>query len=140
MAQSTQTSVMIVDDHPMVRQSLAFALRSVADLVFVGESCNGLEAVRLCQTLKPDLILMDWMMPVMDGIAATRLIHAQHPGVKIIVLTSYLCDANAQERVREAGGSLCLDKQTTMIALFEAIRQTMHERTVIVEGLNVENS
>src|SRR5512134_824481 len=81
--------VMLVDDHNVVRSGLAAFLRAYEDLELVGEAKNGLEAHTLCLKKQPDVILMDLMMPVMDGIAATRAILQDFPAIKIIAMTSF---------------------------------------------------
>src|SRR4030066_1119072 len=81
--------VMLVDDHNVVRSGLATFLRAYDDLELVAEAKNGLEALNLCREKKPDVILMDLMMPEMDGIAATRAILADYPEIKIIAMTSF---------------------------------------------------
>jgi NarL family two-component system response regulator LiaR len=82
MDTSQTIRVLLVDDHNVVRSGLATFLRAYEDLELVGEARNGLEAVRLCHEKVPDVILMDLMMPEMDGIAATRAILAECPGQK----------------------------------------------------------
>jgi NarL family two-component system response regulator LiaR len=80
--------VMLADDHDVVRRGLAIFLQGYKTLNLVAEAGTGKEAVELCQTTQPDVILMDIMMPEMDGIEATRLIRKQHPSVQVIALTS----------------------------------------------------
>src|SRR3972149_3800941 len=86
---SGQIRVMLVDDHAVVRSGLGAVLASFEDLKLVGEANNGQEAVRLCEQLKPDVILMDLLMPVMDGVTATKAIHDKWPDIRIIALTSF---------------------------------------------------
>ncbi len=81
--------VMVVDDHPMVRKGLASFLLSNPGLQLAGEASNGKEALALCQAKPPDVILMDLVMPVLDGFSAAEEIRAIYPGIKIIALTSY---------------------------------------------------
>jgi NarL family two-component system response regulator LiaR len=81
--------VMIVDDHSMVRRGLATILRLKLGLRLVGEANNGREALHLCEQVQPDIILMDTVMPEMDGAAATRAIKAQYPQIQVIALTSF---------------------------------------------------
>jgi CheY-like chemotaxis protein len=84
---STQPiKVMVVDDHTILQESLATFFETVDDLVMVGAASNGEEAIRLCALLEPDVVLMDLIMPIMDGVSATRIIHDQYPQIKIIVL------------------------------------------------------
>ncbi len=81
--------VLLVDDHLMVLKGLRFFLGTQPDIEMVGEAANGQEAIELVEQLKPDVILMDLTMPVMDGIEATKRIKNEHADVKIIVLTSF---------------------------------------------------
>ncbi|ERN52414.1 LuxR family transcriptional regulator [Alkalihalophilus marmarensis DSM 21297] len=81
--------VIIVDDHQMVRRGLRFFLATQSDLEIVGEAANGEEAVKLVQTVKPDVVLMDIVMPVMGGIEATKQLIKANPELKILVLTSF---------------------------------------------------
>ncbi|HEU5424534.1 MAG TPA: response regulator transcription factor, partial [Nitrolancea sp.] len=82
--------VLIVDDHEMVRSGLAAFLGLAPDLELVGEAGSGEEAIRLCRELRPDVVLMDMVMPGIDGPEATRAIRAAHPETQVIVLTSFL--------------------------------------------------
>src|SRR4030042_4010786 len=89
MNNSQTIRVMVGDDHNVVRSGLATFLNAYEDLELVGEAKNGLEAVRLCRQKETDVILMDLMMPEMDGIAATRAILKDYPDIKIIAMTSF---------------------------------------------------
>src|SRR5512136_830366 len=88
MNDSQFIKVMIVDDHPVVRDGLKNMLLAFDDLQLVGEAADGQQAVTVCQQCRPDVILMDVLMPGMDGITATRAILEHYPQVKIIMLTS----------------------------------------------------
>ncbi|MBD1382262.1 response regulator [Metabacillus arenae] len=81
--------VMIVDDHQVVRRGLMFFLKTQEDIHIVGEAANGKEAVESIDVYKPDVILMDLVMPVMDGVEATKRIIDSHPAIKVIMLTSF---------------------------------------------------
>ena len=81
--------VMVVDDHAMVRRGLASFLKISREMQLVGESENGAAAIQLCDEILPDVVLMDMVMPDMDGATATRAICLKHPDVKVIVLTSF---------------------------------------------------
>ncbi|WHY86494.1 response regulator transcription factor [Neobacillus novalis] len=96
--------VLIADDHHVVRRGLVFFLRTQTGLDIIGEAANGKEAVELAKLLKPDIILMDLVMPEMDGIQATRLIKKEHPEIKILMLTSF-SDQDHVIPALEAGAS-----------------------------------
>jgi NarL family two-component system response regulator LiaR len=113
--------VMLVDDHNVVRSGLATFLRAYEDLELVGEAKNGLEAVNLCRVKKPDVILMDLMMPEMDGIAATRAILDDYPDVKVIAMTSFE-EEELVHGVLAAGAISYLLKNVTSDELAAAIR------------------
>ena len=84
------TKVLIVDDHAVVRQGLHLYLSADPKISVVGEAENGLEALTQVEILKPDVVVMDLLMPIMDGIAATREIRARFEGVEVLALTSSL--------------------------------------------------
>ncbi|PLR99248.1 response regulator transcription factor [Bacillus sp. T33-2] len=81
--------VLIVDDQGLIRESLGIVLNMEANLTVVGQAKDGQEAVELCESLMPDVVLMDINMPVMDGVSATKLIKEAWPDIKVIILTSY---------------------------------------------------
>lgn len=113
--------VLIVDDHPMVRSGLTALLSAYDDLELAGEASNGAEAVRACARVKPDVVLMDLVMPEMDGATATRLIREQHPQVKVVALTSFKEDGLVQDALK-AGAIGYLLKNVTADELANAIR------------------
>jgi NarL family two-component system response regulator LiaR len=113
--------VMLVDDHNVVRSGLATFLKAYDDLELVGEAKNGLEAVNLCREKKPDVILMDLIMPEMDGIAATRAILADYPEIKIVAMTSFE-EEELVQGVLAAGAISYLLKNVTSDELAAAIR------------------
>jgi NarL family two-component system response regulator LiaR len=115
------TRVMIVDDHAMVRSGLSAFLSAVDDLDLVGEAESGPEALRLCATAQPDVILMDLVMPGMDGVATTRAIRERFPNVRVIALTSFPEDQLVQQ-VLEAGALSYLLKNVGVDELARAIR------------------
>jgi len=122
--------VMLVDDHNVVRSGLATFLRAYDDLTLIGEAKNGLEAVNLCDQHKPDVILMDLMMPEMDGIAATRAILEQCPDIKIIAMTSFE-DEELVQGVLAAGAISYLLKNVTSDDLARAIRDAVSGRSTL---------
>ena len=96
----TKIRIMLVDDHAVVRSGLGAFLSVNPDLELVGEAENGEQAVVRANILKPDVILMDLMMPVMDGVAATAAIKKQNPGIQIIALTSFQEDELVQNALK----------------------------------------
>jgi serine phosphatase RsbU (regulator of sigma subunit)/DNA-binding NarL/FixJ family response regulator len=121
MMQSKPIRVFLVDDHAMLRSGLAGFLRSFDDLELAGEAASGEEAVRLCERIQPDVVLMDLVMPGMDGAAATRLIRQRCPQVQIIALTSFK-DQELVQRALEAGAIGYLLKNISVEELADAIR------------------
>jgi NarL family two-component system response regulator LiaR len=121
MSVSHPIRVLIVDEHDMVRKGLVTVLRLKADLDVVGEARNGQEAVELCEQLQPDVILMDLMMPVMDGVTATRIICQRWPQVHVIALTASQEQEIVQE-VLKAGAIGYLLKNVSMDELAQAVR------------------
>jgi DNA-binding NarL/FixJ family response regulator len=113
--------ILIVDDHGVVRQGLRMYLALDPELEVVGEAANGAEALRLTHELEPDVVLMDLLMPVMDGIAATEAIRHELPGVEVIALTSVLEDSAVYGAMR-AGAIGYLLKDTQADELCRAIK------------------
>ena len=114
--------VLIADDHNIVRKGIKVLLGTEPDMQVVGEADNGVDAVERAAALKPDVILMDLMMPQMDGIEATRRITAQRPESRILVLTSFAADDKVFPAVK-AGALGYLLKDSTPEQLLDAIRQ-----------------
>jgi two-component system, NarL family, response regulator LiaR len=121
MNELTPIKVLIVDDHPVVRDGLKNMLFVFDDLELIGEAENGFGALACCQQNIPDVVLMDILMPGMDGILATRAILDQYPQVKIIILTSYPKDELIQKSL-EAGAISYLLKNASIDTLANAIR------------------
>src|SRR5918997_4148608 len=119
--------VLITDDHGVVRQGLRMFLPLDPDVEVVGEAANGREAVEMARGLEPDVVLMDLLMPVMDGISATEAIRAEMPGVEVIALTSVLEDASVTGAVR-AGAIGYLLKDTDTDELRRAIKAAAEGR------------
>ncbi len=113
--------ILIVDDHAVVRQGLRMFLALDPELEVVGEAENGQQALELARSLQPDVVLMDLLMPVMDGIAATRAVRAAQPDTEVIALTSVLEDDKVAEAIR-AGAIGYLLKDTEADALCTAIK------------------
>ena len=113
--------IMLVDDHTMVRRGLATFLKVVDDLQLVGEAESGAAAIQLCGEILPDVILMDMVMPDMDGATATRAIRQQYPQVQVIVLTSFK-EGDLVKNALEAGAIAYLLKDVSADDLVRAIR------------------
>ena len=121
MHESNPIRVMIVDEHDMVRKGLATFLSITADLELVGEARNGEEAVAKCEKIRPDVILMDLRMPVMDGMTATRIIRQRWQDVQVVALTSFQ-EKDLVQEVLQAGAIGYLLKNVTVNELAKAIR------------------
>ena len=113
--------ILVVDDHGVVRQGLRMYLALDPELEVVGEASNGVEALQLSHELHPDVVLMDLLMPVMDGIAATKAIRRELPEVEVIALTSVLEDSTVYGAMR-AGAIGYLLKDTQADELCRAIK------------------
>ena len=115
-------SVLLADDHTVVRQGLRALLEAEGDIRVVAEAANGRQAVSLTKKALPDVVLMDLAMPVLNGLEATRQILKNVPSVKVLVLTSYEDDDYVQQML-QAGVAGYLIKQTAADDLLEAIRE-----------------
>jgi NarL family two-component system response regulator LiaR len=122
--------VMLVDDHMMVRRGLGTFLKAFDDLQLAGEAETGKAAIRLCAEVLPDVILMDMVMPDMDGAAATRLIRQQFPQVQVIALTSFK-EGDLVKNALEAGAIGYLLKDVSADELAEAIRSAHAGRATL---------
>jgi len=117
-----RVKVLIVDDHAIVREGLKAVLQIDPRLEVVGEASNGKQAIQMARSLKPDVVLMDLIMPVMDGIEATRLIAAQCPLSKLLVLSSYP-EKDLVERAVASGATGYLLKHSASGEVLRAIHQ-----------------
>ena len=113
--------ILLVDDHGLMRLGLTTLMKYHKDLSVIGGADNGKEAVEQAKALKPDVIVMDLMMPVMDGVEATRRIQAEQPEIKIMILTTFGTSADVARAVR-AGAVAALMKDTPNDELLNAIR------------------
>jgi DNA-binding NarL/FixJ family response regulator len=118
---SARIRVLCADDHHLVRDGIAFALRLQEDMELVGEAANGQEAVVAYRELRPDVTLMDVRMPIMDGLEATKAIRNEFPTARIVVLTTYSGDVQAT-RALKAGASGYLLKNMLRTELIDTIR------------------
>ncbi len=118
---SSRIRVLIVDDHTMVRRGLTTFLKVYDDLELAGEAASGQAAVQLCAQLQPDVVLMDMVMPDMDGATATRLIRKQSPSIQVLALTSFKEEVLVQSAL-QAGAIGYLLKDVSADELVQAIR------------------
>lgn len=123
-------TVLVVDDQPLLRHGLSSILSKDPGLQVVGEAGNGLEAVQQAQALRPDLVLMDIRMPVMDGLTATQKVLALTPAPKVLVLTTFDADEYVWSALR-AGASGYLLKDSSPEDLTDAVRRTVEGDAVL---------
>lgn len=122
--------ILIVDDHPVVRDGLRGMLQRQPDFEIVGEAADGEEAIDLVDIHRPQIVLMDLRMPRTDGVTATREIKKEHNDVQILVLTTYDSDTDILPAI-EAGATGYLLKDTSREELFNAIRAAARGETVL---------
>ena len=124
-----KSRILIVDDHALLRHGLMSIIQYQKDMEVVGEAENGNLAVQLAKTLQPDLVVMDLVMPVMDGVEASRLIKAAFPQTKILILTTFGTSADIS-RALEVGATGAVMKDTPDDKLLSTMRR-------IVKGENI---
>ncbi len=118
----TPIRVLMVDDHNIVREGVELLLGEIEDIELVGQTRSGAQGIALAKELQPDVVLMDLVMPEMDGVEATRRIMAEHPYIRVLVLTSFITADKVFPAIK-AGASGYLLKDTSSAELIEAIRQ-----------------
>jgi NarL family two-component system response regulator LiaR len=121
MAETEQIRVMTVDDHEILRGGIRFLLLAFDDIELVGEAHSGEEALDLCDQVRPDVVLMDMMMPGMDGVETTKVLREQYPHVQVLALTSFH-KGDLVQGVMQAGAVGYLLKGVSIDKLAEAIR------------------
>ena len=126
----TLIRLLIADDHPVVRDGLRGMLENQPDFEVTGEAADGEAALHLAVETRPDLILMDLRMPVMDGVTAIREIKARCPGIQVLVLTTYDSDADILPAI-EAGATGYMLKDSSREELYRAIRAAARGETVL---------
>ena len=119
--------IIIADDHSLVRLGLSSLIKSQDDMEVVGEAKNGKEAVEVTISKKPDIIIMDLMMPIMNGAEATRQIHKNSPATRVLILTSYGTSADIQKAIASGASGAILKDTSNEILL-------MHIRTIAAGG------
>jgi len=121
-------TVLIADDHPVVREGLRFLLERERDISVVGAACDGWSALQLTDELRPHVILMDISMPQLDGLAATQRIRRSHPNVRVLILSGH-SDDKTMQRVLSSGAAGFLAKDSPGEVFAEAIRETCRGNT-----------
>ena len=129
--------LLIVDDHEMVRLGLTSYFSILKDIEVIGEAENGAEGVKMALKMNPDVILMDLVMDVMDGIEATKVILNEWPQAKILILTSFIDDEKVYPAL-EAGASGYLLKTSSASDIAEAIRRTYSGEEIIEEEVSIK--
>lgn len=127
MSTPNKITVLLADDHALVRQTVAALLKAAGPFKVIGLAQNGREAVKLAQKLRPDVILMDIAMPILNGLEATREILAANPAAKVLILSAYSDDAYL-ERMTAVGAVGFLEKQTAAEFLTKAIHEVVAGR------------
>ncbi|WP_255921261.1 response regulator [Streptomyces humicola] len=127
-------SVLLADDHPVVREGLCAMLESVEAITVVGQAGSGEEAVTLAMRLKPDIVLLDLRMGAMDGVDATGHILSHSPGSKVVIVTTYESDSDILRAV-EAGAAGYLLKGSSRAELINAVRAAARGETVLTPSL-----
>jgi NarL family two-component system response regulator LiaR len=122
--------VMVVDDHDVVREGITGFLRAFDDMELVGEARDGEEAIALCPQVQPDVILMDIVMPTMDGIQATEQLRTKYPHVKVVILTSFNDEDKVQQGL-QAGAISYLLKNASIYEMTSAIRAAYAGKPVL---------
>jgi two-component system response regulator NreC len=122
--------ILLADDHTLLRNGISALLADEQDMTVVGEASDGREAVHLAGQLKPDVILMDIAMPLLNGLEATRQIKREHPQVNVLVLTMYDNEEYFREML-EAGASGYIIKRAAATELVSAIRAVYHGEAVL---------
>ncbi|MDJ0903936.1 MAG: response regulator transcription factor [Xenococcus sp. MO_188.B8] len=130
MTLSLPIKIMIVDNHALLREGIHYLCLTTSNLTLVGEAANGKDALELCYELQPDLVLMDLMMPGMDGIATTKAIREQCPEIKILILTSFITQDLVRQAIAAGANSFVL-KDASTEEIINAIRLTYHGLTIM---------
>jgi len=128
--------LLLADDHPLVRQGIGAMLSSELDLDVIAEAQNGIEALKMCRTLRPDLVLMDIRMPQMDGLEATRRIKEECPNTSVLMLTVHDDPDCVWEAIRAGAAGYAL-KLSTAQELVEAVRKVLRGEWPIDQELAV---
>lgn len=129
MIEKTPIRVVLVDDHHQMHQIVRATLDATKDIKLVGQAANGEEGIALCEQHQPDIVLMDVVMPIMDGIDATKILHERIPAIKILVLSSFHDHESVYAMLRN-GAAGYLVKSSLAQDLAETIRATFQGKMV----------
>lgn len=132
--EASPARLLIADDHELVRESLHTMLADTPDIEVTGEAENGKEAVKLCRSLEPDLVLMDVRMPEMDGLEATKVIKQAQPEVSVLMVTTHREPDYLLEAVR-AGAAGYILKESSAGELLDAVRRVLGGEPILDHGL-----
>lgn len=132
-------TVVLADDHSLFRKGLRHLLELERDLQVVGEAGNGAEAQQLASELRPDVVLLDTNMPVVDGLTAARALRAAFPKLGIIMLTMFAEEGFAM-RARESGANSYLLKDTSFAHVISAVRGAVGGKAVVTPPANLPHS
>ena len=133
MTEQRRIRALVVDDHAVVRSGIEYSLLALDDIQLVGSVSSGVEAVSVCGQLHPDVILMDMVMPDMDGVAATREVLRSCPQAQVIALTSFQ-EGDLVQRALQAGAISYLLKDVGMEELAQAIRSAASGHAILAPG------
>ncbi len=133
MSVSTTCSVLIVDDHSLMREGLRILLSSIPNVTVAAEAADGREAITLCRSLQPTIVLMDLSLPELDGIEAIRQIHRRFPNIKILALTA--TEVRAADAIN-AGAAGYVLKRSGKKELLQAIETVMQNRLYLDPALD----
>jgi NarL family two-component system response regulator LiaR len=121
MSESRRIRVLVVDDHEVLRSGVAFALLAFDDLELVGEAPSGEDGLGMCGEVRPDVVLLDMLMPGIDGVDTARAIRDRYPEIRVLVLSNFF-DTDLVQRAAQAGVVGYLVKEVTAEELAEALR------------------
>jgi len=131
----SQTTVVLADDHPVVRQGLHALLETQSDFIVVGEAADGLEAVRLVERLKPNVLVLDLMMPGLNGLEVTRQVCQRTPQTCVVIVSMYSNEAYVLEALRNGATGYVL-KDTETSELVQAVREVAAGRRYLSPPLS----
>jgi DNA-binding NarL/FixJ family response regulator len=137
MKSESPARVVVADDHVLIREGIRTLLSKEADVEVVDEAKTGREALNLCRTLRPDLVLMDVRMPEMDGLAATRAIKAERPSTSVLILTTYENPDYLFEAIKSGAVGYVL-KDATRGQILEAVRGVLSGDAPLNQNLSLQ--